>query len=314
MTDKDRRMELPKISLDDLFTTQEQRDAEDYVIPIPLEQIDDFPNHPYKVRDDDKMKELSESIKTYGVSQPVIVRKKEDGRYEMISGHRRKFASQLAGKKDIMAIVKDLTDEEATMLMVDSNENQREEILPSEKAFAYKMKMEAMKKQAGRPGKDNLRPVVTDLNTADKIGKDNEESGRQVFRYIRLTELIQEILDMVDEKKIAFRPAVEISYLSEDNQYVLLDVMQFSDITPSLAQAIHMKKLEQEGKLDTEKIEDLMSQEKPNQVEKLKFNAERFESVFPKNIKTNQEKEDFLYMCVEEHNQRERAKKRAMER
>ena len=224
MTDKDKRMELPKISLDDLFTTQEQRDAEDYVIPIPLEQIDDFPNHPYKVRDDDKMKELSESIKTYGVSQPVIVRKKEDGRYEMISGHRRKFASQLAGKKDIMAIVKDLTDEEATILMVDSNENQREEILPSEKAFAYKMKMEAMKKQAGRPGKDNLRPVVTDLNTADKIGKDNEESGRQVFRYIRLTELIQEILDMVDEKKIAFRPAVEISYLSEDNQYVLLDV------------------------------------------------------------------------------------------
>ena len=314
MTDKDKRMELPKISLDDLFTTQEQRDAEDYVIPIPLDQIDDFPNHPYKVRDDDKMKELSESIKTYGVSQPVIVRKKEDGRYEMISGHRRKFASQLAGKKDIMAIVKDLTDEEATILMVDSNENQREEILPSEKAFAYKMKMEAMKKQAGRPGKDNLRPVVTDLNTADKIGKDNEESGRQVFRYIRLTELIQEILDMVDEKKIAFRPAVEISYLSEDNQYVLLDVMQFSDITPSLAQAIHMKKLEQEGKLDTEKIEDLMSQEKPNQVEKLKFNAERFESVFPKNIKTNKEKEDFIYMCVEEHNQRERAKKRAMER
>lgn len=314
MTNKDKRMELPKISLDDLFTTQEQRDAEDYVIPIPLDQIDDFPNHPYKVKDDDRMRELSESIKTYGVSQPVIVRKKENGRYEMISGHRRKFASHLAGKKDIMAIVKDLTDEEATILMVDSNENQREEILPSEKAFAYKMKMEAMKKQAGRPGKDNLRPVVTDLNTADKIGKDNEESGRQVFRYIRLTELIQEILDMVDEKKIAFRPAVEISYLSEDNQYVLLDVMQFSDITPSLAQAIHMKKLEQEGKLDTEKIEDLMSQEKPNQVEKLKFNAERFESVFPKNIKTNQEKEDFLYMCVEEHNQRERAKKRAMER
>ena len=313
MTDKDKRMELPKISLDDLFTTQEQRDAEDYVIPIPLEQIDDFPNHPYKVRDDDKMKELSESIKTYGVSQPVIVRKKEDGRYEMISGHRRKFASQLAGKKDIMAIVKDLTDEEATILMVDSNENQREEILPSEKAFAYKMKLEAMNKQAGRP-KGNMTPVVSEKRTNEIVGEQNGESREQVRRYIRLTELIKEILDMVDEKKIAFRPAVEISYLSEDNQYVLLDVMQFSDITPSLAQAIHMKKLEQEGKLDTEKIEDLMSQEKPNQVEKLKFNAERFESVFPKNIKTNQEKEDFLYMCVEEHNQRERAKKRAMER
>lgn len=313
MTDKDKRMELPKISLDDLFTTQEQRDAEDYVIPIPLEQIDDFPNHPYKVRDDDKMKELSESIKTYGVSQPVIVRKKEDGRYEMISGHRRKFASQLAGKKDIMAIVKDLTDEEATILMVDSNENQREEILPSEKAFAYKMKLEAMNKQAGRP-KGNMTPVVSEKRTNEIVGEQNGESREQVRRYIRLTELIKEILDMVDEKKIAFRPAVEISYLSEDNQYVLLDVMQFSDITPSLAQAIHMKKLEQEGKLDTEKIEDLMSQEKPNQVEKLKFNAERFESVFPKNIKTNQEKEDFIYMCVEEHNQRERAKKRAMER
>ena len=313
MTDKDKRMELPKISLDDLFTTQEQRDAEDYVIPIPLDQIDDFPNHPYKVRDDDKMKELSESIKTYGVSQPVIVRKKEDGRYEMISGHRRKFASQLAGKKDIMAIVKDLTDEEATILMVDSNENQREEILPSEKAFAYKMKLEAMNKQAGRP-KGNMTPVVSEKRTNEIVGEQNGESREQVRRYIRLTELIKEILDMVDENKIAFRPAVEISYLSEDNQYVLLDVMQFSDITPSLAQAIHMKKLEQEGKLDTEKIEDLMSQEKPNQVEKLKFNAERFESVFPKNIKTNQEKEDFIYMCVEEHNQRERAKKRAMER
>ena len=313
MTDKDKRMELPKISLDDLFTTQEQRDAEDYVIPIPLDQIDDFPNHPYKVRDDDKMKELSESIKTYGVSQPVIVRKKEDGRYEMISGHRRKFASHLAGKKDIMAIVKDLTDEEATILMVDSNENQREEILPSEKAFAYKMKLEAMNKQAGRP-KGNMTPVVSEKRTNEIVGEQNGESREQVRRYIRLTELIQEILDMVDEKKIAFRPAVEISYLSEENQYVLLDVMQFSDITPSLAQAIHMKKLEQEGKLDTEKIEDLMSQEKPNQVEKLKFNAERFESVFPKNIKTNQEKEDFIYMCVEEHNQRERAKKRAMER
>jgi ParB family chromosome partitioning protein len=313
MTNKDKRMELPKISLDDLFTTQEQRDAEDYVIPIPLDQIDDFPNHPYKVRDDDKMKELSESIKTYGVSQPVIVRKKEDGRYEMISGHRRKFASHLAGKKDIMAIVKDLTDEEATILMVDSNENQREEILPSEKAFAYKMKLEAMNKQAGRP-KGNMTPVVSEKRTNEIVGEQNGESREQVRRYIRLTELIKEILDMVDEKKIAFRPAVEISYLSEDNQYVLLDVMQFSDITPSLAQAIHMKKLEQEGKLDTEKIEDLMSQEKPNQVEKLKFNAERFESVFPKNIKTNQEKEDFIYMCVEEHNQRERAKKRAMER
>lgn len=313
MTEKDKRMELPKMSLDDLFTIQGERDAKETIVAIPINEIDDFPNHPYKVKDDDKMLEMSENIKRYGVTQPVIVRQKDNGRFEMISGHRRKRASVLAGKENINAIVKNLTDEEAVILMVDSNENQREEILPSEKAFAYRMKYEAIKKQGQRTDLTS-GPVVQKSNSLEEIAKDSKESYKQVQRYIRLTFLIPEILEMVDEKKIAFRPAVEISYLSEDNQYVLLDVMQFSDITPSLAQAIHMKKLEQEGKLDTEKIEDLMSQEKPNQVEKLKFNAERFESVFPKNIKTNQEKEDFLYMCVEEHNQRERAKKRAMER
>ena len=313
MTEKDKRMELPKMSLDDLFTIQGERDAKETIVAIPINEIDDFPNHPYKVKDDDKMLEMSENIKRYGVTQPVIVRQKDNGRFEMISGHRRKRASVLAGKENINAIVKNLTDEEAVILMVDSNENQREEILPSEKAFAYRMKYEAIKKQGQRTDLTS-GPVVQKSNSLEEIAKDSKESYKQVQRYIRLTFLIPEILEMVDEKKIAFRPAVEISYLSEDNQYVLLDVMQFSDITPSLAQAIHMKKLEQEGKLDTEKIEDLMSQEKPNQVEKLKFNAERFESVFPKNIKTNQEKEDFIYMCVEEHNKRERAKKRAMER
>ena len=316
MTDKDKRMELPKITLDDLFTTQNERDAEEYVVPIPLNQIDNFPNHPYKVVDNEKMEELSKSIKEFGVSQPVIVRKKENGRYEMISGHRRKRASELAGKENILAIVKDLTDEEATILMVDSNENQREEILPSEKAFAYKMKLEAIKKQGERNDLTSA-PLVPKSNTQtsrEKIAEESGESHEQVRRYIRLTELIPEILEMVDEKIISFRPAVEISYLSEENQYVLLDVMQFSDITPSLAQAIHMKKLEQETRLDTEKIEDLMSQEKPNQIEKLKFNANRFESELPKHVKTNQEKEDFIFMCVQEHNQRERAKKRALER
>jgi ParB family chromosome partitioning protein len=259
------------------------------------------------------MQELCESIKEHGVSQPVIVRKKADGRYEMISGHRRKRASELAGKENILAIVKNLTDEEATILMVDSNENQREEILPSEKAFAYKMKMEALNKQ-GKRNDLTLSPMDTKLDNATDIGKNFDDSRATVFRYIRLTELIPEILDMVDEKRIAFRPAVEISYLSEENQYVLLDIMQFSDITPSLAQAIHMKKLQQESKLDTEKLEDIMSQEKANQIEKLKFNAERFESVFPKNIVSNQQKEDFVFMCVQEHNQRERAKKMARER
>ncbi len=313
MTEKDKRMELPKMSLDDLFTIQGERDAKETIVAIPINEIDDFPNHPYKVKDDDKMLEMSENIKRYGVTQPVIVRQKDDGRFEMISGHRRKRASVLAGKENINAIVKKLTDEEAVILMVDSNENQREEILLSEKAFAYKMKLEALNKQAGRP-KNNLTPLVSEKRTNEIVGEQNGESREQVRRYIRLTFLIPEILDMVDEKKIAFRPAVEISYLSEDNQYVLLDIMQFSDITPSLAQAIHLKKLEQEGNLDTDKIEELMSQEKPNQVEKLKFNAERFEAVFPKNIQSNQEKEDFLFMCVQEHNQREKAKKRALER
>lgn len=313
MTEKDKRMELPKITLDDMFTIQGERDAKETIVAIPLSEIDDFPNHPYKARDDEKMQEMSESVKQYGVTQPVIVRQKDNGRYEMISGHRRKRASILAGKDNINAIVKKLTDEEAVILMVDSNENQRDEILPSEKAFAYKMKFDAIKKQ-GQRNDLTSGPVVQKLNSLEEIAKDTDESYKQVQRYIRLTCLIPDILDMVDEKKIAFRPAVEISYLSEENQYVLLDVMQFSDITPSLAQAIHMKKLEQENKLDTEKIEDLMSQEKPNQVEKLKFNAERFDSEFPKNVRTIQEKEDFVFMCVQEHNQRERAKKRAMER
>lgn len=313
MTEKDKRMELPKMSLDDLFTIQGERDAKETIVAIPINEIDDFPNHPYKVKDDDKMLEMSENIKRYGVTQPVIVRQKDDGRFEMISGHRRKRASILAGKENINAIVKKLTDEETVILMVDSNENQREEILPSEKAFAYRMKYEAIKKQGQRTDLTS-GPVVQKSNSLEEIAKDSKESYKQVQRYIRLTFLIPEILEMVDEKKIAFRPAVEISYLSEDNQYVLLDIMQFSDITPSLAQAIHLKKLEQEGNLDTDKIEELMSQEKPNQVEKLKFNAERFEAVFPKNIQSNQEKEDFLFMCVQEHNQRERAKKRALER
>ena len=316
MTEKDKRMELPKMSLDDLFTIQGERDAKETIVAIPINEIDDFPNHPYKVKDDDKMLEMSENIKRYGVTQPVIVRQKDDGRFEMISGHRRKRASILAGKENINAIVKKLTDEEAVILMVDSNENQREEILHSEKAFAYKMKYEALKKQGQRTDltSDPMEQKLNSKTTREIVAEKTGESASNIQRYIRLTFLIPEILDMVDEKKIAFRPAVEISYLSEDNQYVLLDIMQFSDITPSLAQAIHLKKLEQEGNLDTDKIEELMSQEKPNQVEKLKFNAERFEAVFPKNIQSNQEKEDFLFMCVQEHNQRERAKKRALER
>lgn len=308
MTDKGKKMQLPKITVGNYLFDE----ASENIMNIKINEIDNFPNHPYKVVDDDKMQEMCENIKLYGVTQPVIVRRKDNGRYEMISGHRRKRASELAGKDNIIAIVKTLTDEEATILMVDSNINQRERILPSEKAFAYKMKLEAMNKRAGRPSKDNLTPMVSDLRTNEKLAEESGESREQIRRYIRLTELIPEILEMVDEERISFRPAVEISYLSKDNQYVLLDIMQFSDITPSLAQAIHMKKLEQENKLDTDKLEEIMSQEKPNQVEKIKLDVERFEKVFPKNVVTNKEREDFLFMCAEEHNKR--VKNREMSR
>ena len=313
MKENDKKMELPKISLDDLFTTQEQRNSveTESIIKIPLSEIDDFPNHPYKVIVNEALEEMSKTILEHGVNEPIIVRKKDDGRYEMISGHRRKKACEIAGISNINAIVKDLTDEEAIIMMVDSNETQREEILPSEKAFAYKMKLDAMKRQGKRNDLETSVPVAQKLEgktSREIIAENAGESQDQIRRYIRLTELIPEILDMVDEKKIAFRPAVELSYLSEENQYVLLDIMQFSDITPSLAQAIHLKKLEQENKLDTDKLEEIMSQEKPNQVEKFKINAERFEKVFPKNVVTNKEREDFLFMCVEEHNKRVRNK------
>lgn len=313
MKENEKKMELPKITLDDLFPENEDKITEEMIVSIPLKNIDNFPNHPYKVQDDEKMQEMSESIKEHGVSQPVIVRKKLDGRYEMISGHRRKRASELAGKEDINAIVKDLTDEEAVILMVDSNENQREEILPSEKAFAYKMKLEALNKQ-GKRNDLTLSPMDTKLDSAKNIGKELDESRATVFRYIRLTELIPEVLEMVDEKRIAFRPAVEISYLDDEMQYVLLDIMQFSDITPSLAQAIHIKKLFQDNKLDSEKLEEIMSQEKPNQVEKIKIDASRFERVFPRHIVTNKDREDFLFMCVEEHNQRVKNKNKDRDR
>lgn len=302
MKEPEKKMELPKITLDDLFN-----DSGEAVLKIRLKEIDPFPNHPYKVLDDDKMMEMVESIKEYGVTQPVIVRRKENGRYEMISGHRRKRASELAGEEYIKAIVKDLTDEEATILMVDTNESQRDEFLPSEKANAYKMKLDAMNRQ-GKRNDLTLCPLDTKLNSAENIGKDVGESTRQIFRYIRLTSLIPEILDMVDDKKIAFRPAVELSYLSEDNQYVLYEIMDRNDATPSLAQAIYMKKLEQEGKLETDKIEDVMNEEKPNQIEKIKLDAKKFVKLFPKNITTDSQREDFIIMCIEEHNKRIRNK------
>ena len=313
MKEQEQKMKLPK--LDDLFTSQAQRDYEkaEKVEEIDVSKISDFPNHPFKVKDDDKMEEMVKSIKQYGVILPVIVRPKDDGTYEMISGHRRKRACELAGVKQIRSIVKDLSDDEATILMVDSN-IQREEIMPSEKAFAYKMKLEAMRHQGKRVDlldDATSTPMVEKLKgktSVSLLGKQNNESAEQIRRYIRLTHLIPELLEQVDLKRIAFRPAVELSYLSEDNQYVVQNIFEFDEVTPSLSQAIRLKKLEQEGKLTEEKIEEILGQEKPNQKEFIKIHNERIDKYIPQKIKESGKVEDFIIQCVEEHNKRERLK------
>ena len=250
---------------------------------IPLEYVDDFPEHPFKVKDDDEMKQLKISIASNGVLTPIIVRQKADQRYEIISGHRRVFAAKALNQPLIRAIVRDMSRDEAIIAMVDAN-LQREHILPSEKAMAYKMKMEAMKRKAGRPRKENECPMVTNYYTADEVAKGTDDSSRQVFRYIRLTELTPELLQLVDENRIAFRPAVELSYLTEDEQRDLLDTIDSEEATPSLSQAMRMKKLSQEGKLDMDAIFDIMTEEKPNQTEKLKLPMERLEKYFPRGM------------------------------
>lgn len=249
------------------------------VLDIEILQIDDFENHPFKVKDDEDMEKLMESIATYGVLAPAIVREKKDGRYEMVSGHRRKHACERLGMETIPAVVKELSREEAIIAMTDSN-IQRESILPSEKAWAYKMKMEAIKKTAGRP-KNNSRPLVGNYESADKIGNESNESGRQIQRYIRLTNLIPDLLQMVDEGKIAFRPAVELSYLAEKEQQKLYEAIISEDCTPSLAQALVMKKMSSENNLEADKILEIMSQPKANQIEKIIFKRNELEKYFP---------------------------------
>ena len=308
--EQEQKMKLPK--LDDLFTSQAQRDYEraEKVEEINISKISDFPNHPFKVKDDDKMEEMVKSIKQYGVILPVIVRPIDDGTYEMISGHRRKRACELAGVKQIRTIVKDLSDDEATILMVDSN-IQREEILPSEKAFAYKMKLEALNHQGKKielEDDSTSTPMVSKLRTNEILGNEVGESRENIRRYIRLTHLIPELLDQVNLKRIAFRPAVELSYLSEENQYVVQNIFEFDEVTPSLSQAIRLKKLEQEGKLTEEKIEAILGQEKPNQKEFIKIHNERIDKYIPQKIKESGKVEDFIIQCVEEHNKRERLK------
>lgn len=268
-------------SLDSLFTTQEQRDEakRDSVQDIPISQISDFPEHPFKVKQDEAMLEMAESVRQYGVLVPGLVRQLEDGSYQMVSGHRRKMASELAGRDTIPCIVRDLTDDEAVIIMVDSN-LQRERVLPSEKAFAYKMKLDAMRRQAGRPSKGNLSPLETNLRTSAVIAQATGDSRAQVDRFIRLTNLIPEILDMVDDGRIAFRPAVELSYLTEQEQSALYDTMGHEDCTPSLAQAIKMKAFSRDGKLTDAVILSIMEEEKPNQKEQFRIPKERISKYF----------------------------------
>lgn len=271
-------------SLDSLFTTQEQRDAakRDVVLDLPLDQIGDFPNHPFKVRQDEAMMEMMESVQLHGVLVPGLVRQLADGSYQMVSGHRRKLASRLAGRDTIPCIVRDLTDDEAVIIMVDSN-LQRERVLPSEKAFAYKMKLDAMRRQAGRPSKENGVPLGHHFQqgkSREILADNSPDSNTQIQRYIRLTNLIPEILDMVDDGRIAFRPAVELSYLTEQEQSALYDTMGREDCTPSLAQAIKMKAFSRDGKLTDAVILSIMEEEKPNQKEQFRIPKERISKYF----------------------------------
>ena len=259
--------------------------SQEKVYAIPIDAIDDFPEHPFQVRDDEEMAQLVRSIDNNGVLNPIIVRQNGE-RYELIAGHRRRHACRTLGIKTIPAIVRELSREEAVVEMVDSN-LQREHILPSEKAFAYKMKMDAMKRQGQRTDL-TFCPMVTKLNSAEEIAEQASDSERQVFRYIRLTELIPELLTMVDEGKIAFRPAVELSYLTRDEQGDLLETIESEDCTPSLAQAIRMKNLSKDGKLDMDTIFAIMTEQKPNQKEKIKIPMERLERFFPRGMPPKQ--------------------------
>lgn len=271
-------------SLDSLFTTQEQRDEakRDSVQDIPISQISDFPEHPFKVKQDEAMLEMAESVRQYGVLVPGLVRQLEDGSYQMVSGHRRKMASELAGRDTIPCIVRDLTDDEAVIIMVDSN-LQRERVLPSEKAFAYKMKLDAMRRQQGERTDLTCVPVGHKLDSKrsrELLADNSPDSNTQIQRYIRLTNLIPEILDMVDDGRIAFRPAVELSYLTEQEQSALYDTMGREDCTPSLAQAIKMKSFSREDKLSEAVIRSIMAEEKPNQKEQFRIPKERISKYF----------------------------------
>ena len=308
-----RKSDFTLTKLDDLFTTQAQRDEEQLskIRDIPLELIDDFPDHPFKVRDDEDMMQLVESVKERGVITPATVRQKENGRYELVSGHRRKRACELAGFETLRSEIVDLNRDEATILMVESN-FQRSEILPSEKAFAYKMRLEALSRQGKRTDltSNPLGRKLDGKETAQIIGEQSGDSQTQVRRYIRLTNLVPELLEFVDEGRIKMRPAVELSYLDEDCQRDVVDEIDMNDATPSHDQTIRMRKFFDEGKLTTEAIQAIMSEEKPNQKEKIVLRGDRVRQLIPKNIPISQT-EDFVCKALEHYNKylRQRAER-----
>lgn len=297
--------DLGMTPLDDLFSTDESRAESqlEKVVTLNPAEISDFPNHPFKVKQDEAMAEMVESIRKYGVLVPALVRPKEDGGYEMVAGHRRKFAAALAELTEIPCIVRNLTDDEATIIMVDSN-LQRETILPSEKAFAYKMKLDAMKRQGQRSDLTS-RPLDTKSRSDEQLAKDSPDSARQIQRFIRLTELIPSVLQMVDDGKIAFRPAVELSYLSKEQQESLYSTMECEDCTPSLAQAIKMKEFSKDGKLTDEVILSIMQEEKTNQKEQFKMPKERISKYFAPGTPA-QKIEDTIIKALELYRKRQR--------
>ena len=308
------KIDLGLTGYDELFANDEERKVNKLprIFDIPISEIDDFPDHPFKVKIDEDMDQLVQSIKERGIITPVTLRPKEDGRYEIVSGHRRKKACEIAGLDTVKAEVREMSRDEAIILMVESN-LQRSTILPSEKAFSYKMRLEAMKRQAGRPTQDNYSPVGNNsLGTksseimADEVG----ESRNTIFRYIRLTELISPLLDLVDEGRIAFRPAVELSYLKKEEQEDLLEEISYADATPSLAQAIKMKRFSQEGKLSDEVIESIMSEEKPNQKEKIRIKYEDARRFIPDSVPYNKTGEYIMKALEYYHRVQERQKDR----
>ena len=296
----DRKSDFALPTLDDLFSTQEERDDArlEKIRDIPLDLIDDFPDHPFHVRDDEDMVQLVESIKTNGVLTPAVLRQKEDGRYELVSGHRRKGACELAGLTTLRSEIKDLTRDEAVVYMVESN-FQRTTILPSEKAFAYKMRFEAMKRQGKRTDLTSS-PVGTKLRTDEIIAQESGDSRNQIHRYIRLTNLVPELLEYVDEGRIKMRPAVELSYLDEDSQRDVVEQIDINDCTPSHDQTIRMRKMFESGKLTAEAVEAIMSEEKPNQRERIVLRGDRVRSLIPKNVQLK-DTEDYVCKALEHY-------------